>query len=139
MPPEAVQYAMDQGLELQAAPVLGHVYMPPVPDFKSVPVQTNQKTKARTGMLWIGAALVIALGGVIYYNRKDAAEELAANPTIKGQYLLDGHPVDLGEFLEDNSEGLHPDEVREIVDLAPGEAFEGGGGAWARYVIQRVR
>jgi hypothetical protein len=119
---------------------------PSKPDFQrvnqrpsfSAAAPEKAKVSPNTGVILIMSALVIAAGGVWYFNRKDAEAELAANPTHNGRFLLDGEPIDIIEFLQDNAEGLHPEEVQEIGSLDVGDTFQGGGGAWATFVIERV-
>lgn len=100
----------------------------------------EEEKKATTGLMWIGLALAVALGGVIYYNRQDAKAELAkANPVHDGKFLLnDEDPVDFDEFYEANKDGLAPEDFEDILNLKPGETYYGGGGAWADWSIKRV-
>jgi hypothetical protein len=51
-------------------------------------------------------------------------------------YLLNGEPIDIGDFLRVND--LDPEEIEAINNLAPGESFVGGGGAWAEWTIARA-
>jgi hypothetical protein len=46
--------------------------------------------------------------------------------------------VDLAEFLEVNSEGLTPDELRWIAAMQPGDTVNIGGGAAEMFTLRRV-
>jgi hypothetical protein len=52
-------------------------------------------------------------------------------------YELNGEPVDLDGFIADND--LDAEECLCIRTLRPGEAFHGGGGAWAEWTLRRVQ
>lgn len=55
------------------------------------------------------------------------------------EYLLDGAPVRLDEFLAANEDGLDHEIMAGLADLRPGETFTGGGGAAAGWVFTRVK
>ena len=98
-------------------------------------------SKSTKGALYIGGAFLLALGAVVYYNRKDAQAEPEplANPIEdKPEYTLDGDPVYIDSFFESNPD-LPAEDVEEIQGLDVGEVFTGGGGAWASYVVERTR
>lgn len=54
-------------------------------------------------------------------------------------YHLDGSPLvgTLAEFFDANT--FDADEREAMLALQPGESFSGGGGAWAGWVLERVK
>jgi hypothetical protein len=50
---------------------------------------------------------------------------------------LDGVPVDVFEFMHAND--LSSTEVRAILELGSGDVYEWGGGAAARFRLERTR
>jgi hypothetical protein len=54
-----------------------------------------------------------------------------------GKWDLNGEAVDIAEFVYANRDGLHPDDIREILSLQVGETFHGGGGACPEWSITR--
>lgn len=59
-------------------------------------------------------------------------------------YTLDGEPVDVEEFIRDNTRGpawanLTRVQIRRIRSLPPGEEIVFGGGASAEFVLRRER
>jgi len=61
-------------------------------------------------------------------------------PPVAAEYTLDGEPVDLQEFLDDNPRDENPEvDPDEIRALAPGGVIFYGGGAQPRTIFRRVR
>lgn len=59
----------------------------------------------------------------------------------RGEYTLDGEPIDLGEFVKANtSKGVSPPEnLEDVLDMQTGDTVRFGGGAAASFALKRVK
>lgn len=78
------------------------------------------------------AGLMVASG----YRIRDLDDRDRSVPVIKGNFVLDGAPIDIGEFLRDEFL-LSPEEVKQIAALQVGESMNLGGGAAPIFVLGR--
>lgn len=50
----------------------------------------------------------------------------------------DEHECSMGDFLDDNAEGLAAEDVSAILALGVGDTYHGGGGASATWTVRRI-
>lgn len=90
-------------------------------------VQTHLSMAAANGGLVLGNVTIVPIG-----EQQERIAHAAA-----GSWELNGEPVGLLEFIKANVDGLHLDDIEEIVSLRPGATFRGGGGAAPEWEIKR--